>query len=403
MSQPEEQEDLVPKVADIRPIPFDASEQRQSSMDESSTQDGMSKNDAAKHHVMSDESALRSSTTDSPQALQDVASPESLSDANCMVFDKEAAGSDKDIIDNMSLGDFQMHEETPEPIAPTPLEAYQLQLMRLEAQGKTPLKVGRQEQPEPDINLLQQKHESRWKLLEEQNKTRLVMARQEQPEAASSSTQPDYDLQLRLLEAQNKRRLEMARQEQSKLNTQSPHLEAQSNQLSEMTRQEQPKLATSLAQQDYEQQLRLLELQNKKRLQMARQQQSPLNVQPPQTEIKMKGPPEPNVMAVMPSTQGNATAGSGNMMATLPPGARYFIPASSSDPANPVVMDMKMIPNSEAQPVSKPNPEDQAMLMLIASSRQPYQCHQTLQILRFLFYKGNSEFSSLRTKYLRDN
>ncbi|KAL6831924.1 hypothetical protein V8C40DRAFT_273345 [Trichoderma camerunense] len=358
MSQPEEQEALVPKVADIRPILFDASEQRQSSMDESSTQDGMSKNDAAKHHVISDESA---------QALQDVTSLESLSDANCLVVDKEAAGSDKDTIENMSLGDFQMREETPEPAASTPLEGYQLQLMRLEAQGKTPLKVARQEQPEPDINLLQQKYESRWKLLEEQNKTRLVMARQEQPEAASSSTQPDYDLQLRLLEAQNKRRLEMARQEQSKLNTQSPHLEAQSNQLSEMTRQEQPKLATSLAQQDYEQQLRLLELQNKKRLQMARQQQSPLKVQPPQTEIKMKGPPEPNVMAVMPSTQGNATTGSGNMMATLPPGARYFIPASSSDPANPVVVDMKMIPNSEAQPTTlpmPPNPPDSQVLVL---------------------------------------
>lgn len=391
MSQPEEQEDLVPKVADIRPILFDASEQRQSSMDESSTQDGMSKNDAAKHHVISDESA---------QALQDVTSLESLSDANCLVVDKEAAGSDKDTIENMSLGDFQVREETPEPAASTPLEGYQLQLMRLEAQGKKPLEMTRQEQPE--INLLQQKYESRWKLLQEQTNTRLVMARQEQPEPATGLTQPDYDLQLRLLEAQNKRRIEMARQEQSKLNTQPPHLEAQSSQPSEMARQEQPKPATSLAQQDYEQQLRLLELQNKKRLQRARQQQSPLNIQPPQTQIKMEGPPEPNVMAVMPSTQGNSATGSGNMMATLPPGARYFIPASGSCPENPVAMDAKIMPNSEAQSVSKPNLKDhQVMPMLIASSRQPYQCHRTLQILRFSFYKGNSEFSSLRTKYLR--
>lgn len=394
MFQPEEQEDLVPKVADIRPISFDASEQRQSSMDASSTQDGMSKNDAAKHHVISGESA---------QALQDVASLESLSDANCLVVDKEAAGSDKDTIQDMSLGDFQMREETPEPAASTPLEAYQLQLMRPEAQGKKPLQMNRQEQPEPDINLLQQKYESRWKLLQEQTKTRLVMARQEQPEPATGSTQADYDLQLRLLEAQNKRRLEMARQEQSKLNTQPPHLGSQSKQSSDMTGQEQPKPATSLAQQDYEQQLRLLELQNKKRLQMARQQQSPLDIQPAQTQIKMKGTPEPNVMAVMPSTQENATAGSGNMMAALPPGARYFIPASRSYPAKPVAVDVKTTPNSEAQPVSKPNPGDQAMSMLIASSRQPYQCHRTLQILRFLFYKGNSKLSRLRTKYFSDS
>lgn len=336
MSQPEGQEDLVPKVADIRPLPFDALEQRQSSMDESSTQDGVIKNDAAKHHIILDESALRSSTTDNPQALQDVASPESLS------------------------------EETSEPAASTPLEAYQLQLMRLEAQGKTPMKMARLEQPDPEINnLLQQKYKSRWKLLQEQTKTRLVMACQEQPEPATGSTQPDYDLQLRLLEAQNKRRLEMARQEQSKLNTQPPHLGSQSKQSSEMTGQEQPKPATSLAQQDYEQQLRLLELQNKKRLQMARQQQSPLDIQPAQTQIKMKGPPEPNVMAVMPPTQGNSTAGSGSMMATLPPGARYFIPASGSYPANSVAMDVRITPNSEAQPVSKPNPEDQAMSIVV--------------------------------------
>ncbi|KAH0527265.1 hypothetical protein TsFJ059_002286 [Trichoderma semiorbis] len=367
-SQPEGQEDLVPKVADIRPLQFDASEQRQSSVDENSTQKGVRKNDAAKHHVISDESALRTSTTESPQALQDVVSPESLSDANCMVFDKEVAGSDKDTIENMSLGDFQMREETPEPTASTPLEAYQLQLMRLEAQGKKPLQMTRQEQPESEIkDLLQQRYESRWKLLEEQTKTRLVMARQEQPEPATGSTQPDYYLQLRLLEAQNKRRLEMARQEQSKLNTQPPHLESQSNQPSEMASQEQPKPATSLAQQDYEQQLRLLELQNKKRLQMARQEQSPLNIQSPQTQIKMKGPPEPNVMAVMPSTQGNGTAGSGNTMATLPPGARYFIPASGSYPANPMAMDVKIMPNSEAQPITlpmSPNPPDPQVLVL---------------------------------------
>ncbi|KKO98673.1 hypothetical protein THAR02_09212 [Trichoderma harzianum] len=349
MSQPEGQEDLVPKVADIRPLQFDASEQRQSFMDEKSTQDG-------------------TSTTESPQSLQDVASPELLSDANCMVFDREAAGSDKDTTRNMSLGGFQMREETPEPTASTPLEAYQLQLMRLEAQGKTPLQMARQEQPESEIkNLLQQKYESRWKLLEEQTKNRLVMARQEQPEPATDSTQPDYCLQLRLLEAQNKRRLEMARQEQSKLNTQPPHIGAQINQPSEMARQEQPKPATSLAQQDYEQQLRLLELQNKKRLEMARQEQSPLNIQPPQTQIKMEGPPEPNVMAVMPSTQGNPAAGSGNMMATLPPGARYFIPATGSYPASPVAMDVKIIPNSEAQPTTlpmPPNPPDSQVLVL---------------------------------------
>lgn len=353
MSQPEGQEDLVPKVADIRPLPFNASEQRQSSLDESSTQDGVRKNDASKHHVISDESALRSSTTESPQALQDVASPESLS------------------------------EETPEPAASTPLEAYQLQLMRLEAQGKTPLKMAHLEQPDPEINnLLQQKYESRWKLLEEQTKTRLVMACQEQPEPAASSTQPDYDLQLRLLEAQNKRRLEMARQEQSKLNTQPPHLESESKQFSEMTGQGQPKPATSLAQQDYEQQLRLLELQNKKRLQMARQQQSPLDIQPPQTQIKMKGPPEPNVMAVMPSTQENATAGSGNMMATLPPGARYFIPASGSYPANPVAVDVKKTPNSEAQPTTlpmPPSPPDPQVLVLQRQLRALEIKNQVLQ------------------------
>ncbi|KAJ4859770.1 ATPase family associated with various cellular activities (AAA) domain-containing protein [Trichoderma breve] len=366
MSQPEGQEDLV-KVADIRPLPFDASEQRQSSMNESNPQDGVRKNDAAKHHVIPDESALRSSTTDSPQALQDVASPESLGDTNCIVFDKEAADSDTGTIENMSLGDFQIPEESPEPAASTPLEAYQAQLMRIEARGKKPLQMTRQEQPEPDINLLQQKYESRWKLLEEQTKTRLVMARQEQPEPATGSTQPDYELQLRLLEAQNKRRIEMARQEQSKLNTQQPHLEAQSKQSSEMTGQEQPKPAISLAQQDYEQQLRLLEAQNKKRLQMARQEQSPLNIQPPQTQMKMKGSPEPNVMAIMPSTQGNATAGSGNMMATLPPGARYFVPASTSHPSNPVAMDVKIIPNSEAQPTTlsmPPNPPGSQVLDL---------------------------------------
>lgn len=399
MSQPEGQEDLMPKIAGIRPLPFEEPELRQYSMGESSAQDEKGEIDATKHRDISDESTLRSSPTDSPQVLQHVASPESLSDADWMVFDEEAVDSDKDAIENMSLGDFQMREETPEPPISTPLQAYQLQLMRLDAQGKNPLKMARQEQPEPGINLSQQDYELRWKLLEEQTKTRLVMARQEQPEPVTGSTQLDYELQLRLLEAQNKRRIEMARQEQSKLNPQPPHLEAQGKQSSEMADQEQPKPTISLAQQDYELQLRHLEAQNKKRLQMA-QEQSKLNIQPPQTQIQMKGPPKPNVMAVMGSTQGNATAGSGNMMATLPPGARYFIPAS---PANPGAMNVKVMPKSEAQPVSQPKSEDQVMPMLIASSRQPYQCHRTLQILRFSFYKGSSKFSSLRPKYLNDS
>ncbi|KAL7955249.1 hypothetical protein V8C34DRAFT_327425 [Trichoderma compactum] len=198
-----------------------------------------------------------------------------------------------------------MREETSEPPISTPLEAHQLQLMRLEAQGETPWKMARQEQLEPGINLLQQDFELRWKLLE-----------------------------------------------------------AQGEQSFEMTDQEQPKPATSLAQQDYELQLRHLEAQNKKRLQMARQEQSKLNIQPPQTQIQMKGPPEPNVMAVMGSTQANATAGSGNMMATLPPGARYFIPAP---PANPVAMNVKNMPNSEVQPTTlptPPNPPDPSVLIL---------------------------------------
>ncbi|PNP51294.1 hypothetical protein THARTR1_08086 [Trichoderma harzianum] len=426
MSQPEGQEALVSKVTDIRPLPFEASEH---SLDESSAQGGARKDDAAKHRVISDESTLRSSTTDSPQALEDVASPKSQGDADWMVFDKKAADSDKDAIENMSLGDFQMREETLEPAISTPLEElqstrleaqrekslqtthqeqpkpvigsvpqdyhsrlrlleeqnkirhmarreqaepatrsfpqdYHLQMRLLEKQNKRRLEMARQEQPEPATGSFPQDYYSQMRFLEEQNKIRLVMARQEQPEPATSSFPQDYYLQMSLLEEQNKRRLEMARQEQSKLNTPPPHLEAQTEQSSNMTRQEPPKPATSLAQQDYELQLKHLEAQNKKRLEMARQEQSKLNSQPPHTQMKMKGPPEPHVMAVMGPTQGNAAANSGNMMATLPPGARYFIPASRYSPANPAATDVKIMPNSGAQPVSQPNPEDQPMPML---------------------------------------
>ncbi|KAK4077780.1 uncharacterized protein Triagg1_3474 [Trichoderma aggressivum f. europaeum] len=379
MSQPNGQADLVPKVTDIRPLPFRSPEPPQHSMDEISVQGGVIIDNTEEHRIISDESAPQSSTTDNPQVLQDVASPESPSDAGWMVSDKEAVDSDKDTIENMSLGDFQMREETPEPAISNPLEAYGLQLMRLEPQGKTPLTPARPEQPESGIKLLQQDYALRFKLLEEQTKTRLIMARQEQPEPATSSTQPDYDLQLRLLEVQNKRRLDMARQEQYKFRTPPPHLDTQRDESSEMNGQEQPQPANRLALQDYGSQLMLLEAQNKKRLQMARQKQSPLDIQPPQTQMKMKGPPGPHVMAVMPPTQGNATAGSGNMMATLPPGARYFIPAS---PANPAAMNVKIMPNSGAQPTTlpmSPSPPDPAILALQGQLRDLVITNQVLR------------------------
>ncbi|UKZ78415.1 hypothetical protein TrVFT333_006155 [Trichoderma virens FT-333] len=340
MSQLEQQDGLVPNATNMKPPLFESSESRAHTINNNDNAQGESANiNSANHHAISmGASPLWSSTTDSPQALQAAASPEGQSESDWMVFDKEAADSDKDAIENISIGDFQMREETPEPMSSLAQQDYQLQLRLLEEQNKSA---------------------SRWLV-----KSNL------------SRTQQDYQLQLKLLEKQKKRRLEMARQEQSKLES----VASTSNTI--QMHEETPEPMSNLAQQDYELQLRLLEEQNKKRLEMARQEQSKRHIQLSQTEIKVKGPPEPIPMAVMGSPQGNPTGGRGNMMAPLPPGAPYFIPTSRPYSVNPMALNVNSMATLGVQPTMvpmPPNPPDPTVLLL---QRQLKELQITNQSLR---------------------
>ncbi|KAL7908160.1 hypothetical protein GGI35DRAFT_469920 [Trichoderma velutinum] len=299
-----------------------------------------------------------SKATDKLRVLQDATSPKLLGEADWMAFDQDAAGSDKDAIESMYVGDSQMRANIPEPASNSLAQQYyELQSRLLEAQNKKRLEMVRQKYSVPAINSPLQEYQLQLQQLEVQEKLSSKITRQEQPEPGINLVQQDYELQLRVLEEQNERRLDMAHQEQ-------------------------PKLTTSLAQQDYELQLKMLEVQNKKRLEMARQEQSKFLSQPPPVRVTMKGPPQPNVMAIMGSVQGNVITGSGNAMATLPPEAPYFIPTPRYYPANPVAMNVNDVANSGAQPATlpmSPNSPDPPVLVL---QRQLRVLQLTNQVLR---------------------
>lgn len=234
MSQLKPNENPVPSVTSMKPPLFATSESRQHDTSNNSAQGDAVQNGLAMHHTISgDDSASESSPQYGLQALQAAALAEGLSETDWMVFDKEAADSDRDTIENMSIGDFQMPAETLEP--------------------------------------------------------------------AKSLAQQDYEMQLRLLEAQNRRRLEMARQEQDRL-----------------------------------------------------------NIQRSQMPMRMKGPHDLIPSAEMGSMQRNPIEHNGNKMGTLPPRAPSFGPGPGYHPVNMSSMAMKpsgMPLLQYEQPVGRYNPE----------------------------------------------
>jgi hypothetical protein len=176
------------------------------------------------------------------------------------------------------------------------LEHYQEALKLLEQRGRRRFAMAREEQDRLSTTLDRPTEYQKGLMeLEQQNKRRLLSARQEQEQISSHSNSgelfksvnppfhfnnspdkyhalEDYERQLLLLEQQNRKRFQMARQEQEKPISPFPNS-------GKLFSPVNPPIHSNVsagknsALEDYERQLMLLEQQNRKRLLMARQEQ----------------------------------------------------------------------------------------------------------------------------------